>query len=95
MPISRRTFVGVGAAAAAGIALNREARAEILAAGESGSTARNFAGPPVVVSSANGIRGVARAYDMMTRQNADTLDAIIAGVNIQELDPDDQSVGLG
>ena len=95
MPISRRTFVGVGAAAAAGIALNREARAEILAAGESGSTARNFAGPPVVVSSANGIRGVARAYDMITRQNADTLDAIIAGVNIQELDPDDQSVGLG
>jgi N4-(beta-N-acetylglucosaminyl)-L-asparaginase len=26
---------------------------------------------------------------------ADTLDAIIAGVNIQELDPDDMSVGLG
>ena len=50
---------------------------------------------PVVVASANGIRGVARAYDMITRQNADTLDAIIAGVNIQELDPEDQSVGLG
>jgi N4-(beta-N-acetylglucosaminyl)-L-asparaginase len=48
-----------------------------------------------VVASANGIRGVARAYDMITRQNADTLDAIIAGVNIQELDPEDQSVGLG
>jgi len=32
---------------------------------------------------------------MITRQNADTLDAIIAGVNIQELDPTDQSVGLG
>jgi N4-(beta-N-acetylglucosaminyl)-L-asparaginase len=32
---------------------------------------------------------------MITRQNADTLDAILAGVNIQELDPDDQSVGLG
>ncbi|MEP6550743.1 MAG: N(4)-(beta-N-acetylglucosaminyl)-L-asparaginase, partial [Gemmatimonadales bacterium] len=27
--------------------------------------------------------------------SADTLDAIIAGVNIQELDPEDQSVGLG
>jgi N4-(beta-N-acetylglucosaminyl)-L-asparaginase len=48
-----------------------------------------------VIASANGIRGVARAYDMIARQNADTLDAIIAGVNIQELDPDDQSVGLG
>jgi len=49
----------------------------------------------MVVASANGIRGVARAYDMIVRQNADTLDAIIAGVNIQELDPEDQSVGLG
>jgi N4-(beta-N-acetylglucosaminyl)-L-asparaginase len=49
----------------------------------------------VVISSANGIRGVARAYDMITRQNADTLDAIIAGVNIEELDPEDQFVGLG
>ncbi len=95
MPISRRKFVGVGAAAAAGVALNREVRAEILAAGANGSIPHDFAGPPVVVSSANGIRGVARAYDMITRQNADTLDAIIAGVNIQELDPDDQSVGLG
>jgi N4-(beta-N-acetylglucosaminyl)-L-asparaginase len=48
-----------------------------------------------VIASGNGIRGVARAYDMIARQNADTLDAIIAGVNIQELDPEDQSVGLG
>ena len=32
---------------------------------------------------------------MITKENADTLDAIIAGVNIQELDPNDQSVGLG
>jgi len=32
---------------------------------------------------------------MIAHQNADTLDAIIAGVNIQELDPEDQSVGLG
>src|SRR5205085_5047969 len=56
---------------------------------------RTAATRPVVVASANGIRGVARAYDMITHQNADTLDAIIAGVNIQELDPEDMSVGLG
>jgi N4-(beta-N-acetylglucosaminyl)-L-asparaginase len=92
MGISRRKFVGVGAATAAAVTLDREARAEVLRAGESG---RRFAGRPVVVSSANGIRGVARAYDMITRQNADTLDAIIAGVNIEELDPEDQAVGLG
>ena len=93
MPISRRHFVGIGAAAAAGLTLDREARAEAL--GRATESAANSAGPPVVISSANGIRGVARAYEMITRDNADTLDAIIAGVNIQELDPEDQSVGLG
>ncbi|HJQ53689.1 MAG TPA: N(4)-(beta-N-acetylglucosaminyl)-L-asparaginase [Gemmatimonadaceae bacterium] len=91
MPISRRAFVGAAAAAAVG--LDRKASAEVLTATSPRRTA--FVGRPVIVSSANGIRGVARAYDMITRQNADTLDAIIAGVNIQELDPDDQSVGLG
>jgi N4-(beta-N-acetylglucosaminyl)-L-asparaginase len=95
--ISRRGFIGVGAAAAAAVTLDREARADVLRATERGRISMGglMAGLPVVVSSANGIRGVARAYDMITRQNADTLDAIIAGVNIQELDPEDQSVGLG
>ena len=95
MVISRRKFVGVGVAAAAGVSLNRKARAEVLNATSYSSTAADFAAPPVVIASGNGIRGVARAYEMITRQNADTLDAIIAGVNIQELDPNDQSVGLG
>jgi len=48
----------------------------------------------VVVASNNGLRGVKVAYDRIVA-GADTLDAIIAGVNIQELDPSDQSVGLG
>jgi N4-(beta-N-acetylglucosaminyl)-L-asparaginase len=93
MEISRRKFIGVGAAAAASLTLDRTARADVLSGGTLAPA--QLAGRPVVVASANGIRGVARAYDMITRQNADTLDAIIAGVNIQELDPDDQSVGLG
>jgi len=91
MAISRRTFVGAAAAAALG--LDREARAESLKTSDRRVT--GFAGRPVIVSSANGIRGVAKAYDMITHQNADTLDAIIAGVNIEELDPEDQAVGLG
>ncbi|MFL5556845.1 MAG: N(4)-(beta-N-acetylglucosaminyl)-L-asparaginase [Gemmatimonadaceae bacterium] len=95
MSISRRKFVGVSVTAAAGVTLNPKARAEVIDGASHGSTAMNVVGRPVVVSSANGIRGVARAYDMIARQNADTLDAILAGVNIQELDPDDQSVGLG
>ncbi|HEX3533001.1 MAG TPA: isoaspartyl peptidase/L-asparaginase, partial [Gemmatimonadaceae bacterium] len=91
MSISRREFIGVGAAAAASLTLDRSARADVLQSAVRNSVANR----PVVVASANGIRGVARAYDMITRQNADTLDAIIAGVNIEELDPDDQAVGLG
>lgn len=93
MPISRRHFVGIGAATAASLTLDREARADVVE--RITTSTDSFAGPPVVISSANGIRGVARAYDLITRDNADTLDAIIAGVNIQELDPEDQSVGLG
>ncbi len=89
MPISRRTFIGAGAAAAASLTFDRAARADALR-----PHARK-AIRPVVIASGNGIRGVARAYDMIARQNADTLDAIIAGVNIQELDPEDQSVGVG
>ena len=81
MTISRREFLGAGAAAAAGLKLRLPLSAT--------------AAKPVVISSANGIRGVAKAYDLITRESADTLDAVIAGVNIQELDPTDQSVGLG
>ena len=95
MSISRRQFIGVGATAAAGLALNREAQASIIEGARDATTASDFAAPTVVIASANGIRGVAKAYDMITRQNADTLDAIIAGVNIEELDPEDQFVGLG
>ncbi len=49
---------------------------------------------PVVISSANGLRATQRAMEMM-RAGADTLDAVIVGVNIIEDDPDDQSVGYG
>ncbi len=51
-------------------------------------------GKMVVISSANGLRATQRAMDMM-KQGADTLDCVIAGVNIQELDPEDTSVGYG
>src|SRR3954452_3850456 len=58
---------------------------------------------PVVISSANGnkfknggdVTCVQKAFTMMTSGNADVLDALIAGVNIVELDPLDDSVGYG
>src|SRR5437879_10371166 len=49
---------------------------------------------PVVASSANGLRAVQKAFEMLM-QGADTLDAVIEGVKIQELDPNDDSVGYG
>jgi N4-(beta-N-acetylglucosaminyl)-L-asparaginase len=57
---------------------------------------------PVVISAANGNRFknggdvtcVEKAFRMITA-GADVLDAVIAGVNIVELDPEDTSVGYG
>src|SRR4026207_1463136 len=57
---------------------------------------------PIVVASANGNRfknggnvtAVQKAFTMMTG-GADVLDSVIAGVNIVELDPLDDSVGYG
>lgn len=97
MSVSRREFLGAGALTAAGLVLPRPATAApfIRVADRAVSTPVAMAGRPAVVSSANGIRGVKIAYDMMTQQGADPLDAAIAGVNIVELDPNDQSVGLG
>jgi N4-(beta-N-acetylglucosaminyl)-L-asparaginase len=48
----------------------------------------------IVISSITGLRATQRAMDLLN-QGADTLDAVIAGVNIQELDPEDTSVGYG
>ena len=55
---------------------------------------RAAAGKTVAIASANGLKATQRAVDLM-KQGADTLDAAIAGVNIQELDPKDTSVGYG
>ncbi len=57
---------------------------------------------PVVIASANGnvaknggeVTCVQKAFAMMT-QGSDVLDAVVAGVNIVELDPEDDSVGYG
>ncbi len=49
---------------------------------------------PVVISSANGLRATEKAMNMISEGN-DPLDAVIAGVNIIENDPEDISVGYG
>src|SRR5687767_15480589 len=87
--VSRRRFLEAGAAAAAGLSLGRVGTADATPLASSAGAAR-----PTVIASANGLRGVARAHEMLMK-GIDPLDAAIAGVNIQELDPEDQSVGLG
>jgi N4-(beta-N-acetylglucosaminyl)-L-asparaginase len=87
--VSRREFLGAATGAAAGAAL--------------GMPRTTFAAPavhirpparPVAIASANGIRGVERAGQLVA-EGMDTLDAAVEGVKIQELDPDDTSVGYG
>jgi len=82
--MTRRDFVRTGAVAAsvAGLGPNLTGQAQ-----SRGSR-------PVVVSSANGLKATEKAMEMI-RAGADTLDAVVAGVNIVEDDPNDTSVGYG
>ncbi len=90
-PLSRRTFIGAAGSAAAAVALPRTA-----AAAPTGAPAVILRGESrfAAVASANGIRGVARAFELVS-SGTDTLDAAVEGVKIQELDPADSSVGYG
>jgi len=93
--ISRREFVTTGTAAGIGIAASRP-----LLAQESAPALGRPA--PVVIASANGNQFrnagprtcVEEAFSRITR-GEDVLDALLAGVNIVELDPADDSVGYG
>lgn len=58
------------------------------------AAARGASPSNLVISSANGVKAAARAMQML-KSGADTLDAVIAGVNVNEEDPEDTSVGHG
>ena len=88
--LSRRHFLGAAAVLAAGAAAPAEAAPRLAAPYIRRPRAARFA----AIASENGIRGVARAVELMT-QGGDTLDAGVEGVKIQELDPADNSVGYG
>jgi N4-(beta-N-acetylglucosaminyl)-L-asparaginase len=97
VPLSRRDFLERSAALAAAGFVPRlpEDFGQALSQTAGPATQRpGFRGRPLVVSSSNGIKGVKVAYDKMLT-GEDPLDAAIAGVNLVELDPTDQSVGLG
>lgn len=85
--VSRRKFLQAGLGiTAASIA---SAGKSVLLAGQSGSSTG-----ACVVASGNGLRATDKAMELL-RQGTDPLDAVIAGVNIVEEDPEDRSVGYG
>jgi N4-(beta-N-acetylglucosaminyl)-L-asparaginase len=87
--LSRRNFLGTASALVAGATL------PTAALGASAPTfLKRSVAAPLAIASSNGIRGVARAIELVAR-GGDTLDAAVEGVKIQELDPDDTSVGYG
>ena len=87
MPTTRREFLkrasalGVGAVASSTLASTLSAEPQ--------SPTKVIA-----ISSGNGIPAVIKAVEMI-RSGSDALDAVIAGVNIVEDDPNDTSVGYG
>jgi N4-(beta-N-acetylglucosaminyl)-L-asparaginase len=89
--VTRRTFLGTAALAAAGSALPDRLSA---APPSSPWIGRSRVSKFTAVSSVNGLLGIRVATDLMKR-GVDTLDAAVEGVKIQELDPNDDSVGYG
>jgi N4-(beta-N-acetylglucosaminyl)-L-asparaginase len=89
-PVTRRSFLGSAALSVAGASLAERAGALPAAPWVGRSAVAKLA----AVSSANGIRGVKLAVELMSK-GTDTLDAGVEGVKLQELDPSDESVGYG
>src|SRR5678815_4809983 len=94
--INRRDFVTAGAAAGISLAIPQTSRAE------SPPVIIRSAATPIVIASGNGNvfknggtqTAVEKAFSMIT-SGSDVLDAVVAGVNIVELDPLETSVGYG
>src|SRR5436305_7409408 len=94
--LNRRDFIRAGAAAGLTAAVPQALL------GQAPAVIAPKGARPVVISSANGNRFknggdatcVQKAFAMIT-QGADVLDALVAGVNILELDPEEDSVGYG
>lgn len=103
MSVTRRDFIGAGAVAAVGLTMPKlvEAMPSIVVRDRSELVPKAFAGRPVIISAANGLRSkdngvpaIQKAYNLMVG-GMDPLDAAVQGVQVVELDPTDQSVGLG
>ena len=92
--ISRRKFIRAGVGATAASLLDGRGLFSGPAGAAPGQSSASGAGPLRVIASGNGLRATDKAMEVM-RQGGDPLDAVIAGVNIVEEDPNDMSVGYG
>ena len=91
---TRRDFVKTGAAAVPVVGALAAAHPAMARGVAAPAIRRSQAARTCVIASAYGMRAVQRAHDLV-QQGMDTLDAVVEGVKIQELDPNDQSVGYG
>lgn len=95
----RRRFLCGASASLAAATFASTARAQTPAPNRATSATQNRTAsmrstPPLSIASSNGLATVAKALEVM-RRGGDTLDAVIEGVKIVELDPRDNSVGFG
>ena len=90
-PSSRRDFLKTSAMA--GIAASFGVAPRVVGASSLQAEPAAFAGP-IAISSRNGQQSVLKAMELI-QSGADALDAVVAGVNLVEEDPEDTSVGYG
>jgi N4-(beta-N-acetylglucosaminyl)-L-asparaginase len=88
-PIKRRDFLKTTALSGAGILTSNLWPAPLV-----GKEVQASPTKPIALASANGPRALEKAMEMI-KEGSDALDAVIAGVNIVEEDPNDTSVGYG
>ncbi len=86
--VDRRTFITTTAGAAAALPLLNKAY------GASGKIPKPGKFPVKAIASGNGLEATKLAYSQLM-EGVDTLDSVIAGVNIVEDDPNDLTVGYG
>jgi len=89
-PVTRRAFLAVTGGAVGAATIHPSLRGGLAAP----AIHLRGAARPVAISSANSLAPVSRALALML-EGSDTLDAAVEGVKIQELDPEDASVGFG
>ena len=88
---TRRDFLKVGAAGAGAAALGAFPFPQPTVGA---AAVRRGAVTPVVIASANGLAAVNKAMEVIAA-GGDTLEGVVRGVNIVELDPKDMTVGYG